>query len=123
MESEKRIVIVEDEFLIALEIKKILEKNGYTIVKIIDNGETLLDTIHLLKPDVILMDIQLSGKIDGIFAAEKLENKYSLIYISSFPDKMYEERAKRTNPDGYIVKPFSSKLLLKSVEHAFKSKH
>jgi len=116
--EKKRILVVEDNRIIALDLKIMLEKNGYNVIGTINNGEEVLERIGELNPDAILMDINLGSGIDGIVVAEKLENKYPVIYVTSFGDKETRERMVKTNPSAYVQKPFSEKLLIGFLERA-----
>ncbi|MDH5719287.1 MAG: diguanylate cyclase [Spirochaetia bacterium] len=104
----EQILIVEDEGLIAKEIEARLKTLGYQITGIMQNGEDVLEHIPKYKPDLILMDIQIKGNMDGIEIAQKIKKLYQIpvIYLTAFADEKTLERAKKTNPYGYIVKPF-----------------
>lgn len=104
-----RILIVEDELIIARGIKLQLENLGYEIVSLIDSGEQILDEFNKHKPDLIMMDIHLSGKIDGIEAAALVKEKYSvpIIFLTDMRDQSTFDRAKQTGPAVYLNKPFN----------------
>ncbi len=115
------ILIVEDDKPSGLILKKLLTKEGYNITGIYESGEKTLEVIkNVTKPDLVLMDISLSGKIDGIETAEKLFNEYNIpfIYITASSDRDVIERAKKTMPLNYIVKPFNSHTLCSTIEMA-----
>ena len=114
--KRKRILIVEDEAILALSLKRVLEKNNYNVVGILASGEEVLREVENLKPDAILMDIGLNGSVDGIYVAQKLEQKYPLIYVTSYRDKDIMERMQSTKPRGILPKPFSEFLVIKSLE-------
>ncbi|MBO8130428.1 MAG: PAS domain S-box protein [Candidatus Marinimicrobia bacterium] len=117
----KRIVIVEDERLVAEDIKYILESLGYKVVAIYTNGSKLLADIEKKNPDLILMDIMLSGKLDGIETAHKLRSikEVPIIYLTAYVDDKTLSRAKLTEPYGYIVKPYDERILRSTIETAF----
>ncbi|MGR3178604.1 MAG: response regulator [Candidatus Anammoxibacter sp.] len=102
-----KILIVEDEWIIASDIKDSLEKLGYDIPKIVSTGEEAIQYVNECKPDLVIMDIMLQGKMDGIEAAGKIQLFYSvpIIYLTAHSDKDTLERAKITDPFGYIIKP------------------
>lgn len=107
MESFK-VLIVEDEIINAKILKEFLEKKGYEILDIITKGEDVLDFVTAQKPDLILMDIELAGKVDGVDAAV-LVKKYDdipILYLTGQTKKSIVERARDTKPVGYILKPF-----------------
>lgn len=103
-----KIIIVEDESIIALDIKKTLEGLGYDVLCIVNNGNEAILNAEKLKPDIMLMDIQLKGDMDGIEAAWQIRSKFDVpvVYLTSYAYDITLERAKRTEPLGYMVKPF-----------------
>lgn len=115
-----KIYIIEDEPLIAETIKTALEKEGYVIVGMTDNGKEALFDIEHLQPDLILVDITLEGKMDGIEMVEHLRKKIEIpyIFLTSHSDDNTLERVKQTNPAGFIVKPFNEKTLKSNIELA-----
>lgn len=115
-----KIYIIEDEPLIAETIKTALEKVGYTIVGMTDNGKEALFDIEELEPDLILVDITLEGKMDGIEMVEHLRKKSEVpfIFLTSHSDDNTLERVKQTDPAGFIVKPFNEKTLKSNIEIA-----
>lgn len=115
-----KIYIIEDEPLIAETIKTALEKEGYTIVGMTDNGKEALFDIEELQPDLILVDITLEGKMDGIELVEHLKKKSDVpyIFLTSHSDDQTLERVKQTDPAGFIVKPFNEKTLKSNIEIA-----
>lgn len=104
-----KILIVEDERVIALDIKNRLKKMGYNITNVVSTGEEALWEAKNNEPDVILMDILLSGKLDGINTAEKINRlkNIPIIYLTSYSDEYTIKRAKKTRYFGYILKPFN----------------
>ena len=84
--EDKRILIVEDERLIAEDIKRIVQKYNYTVVGMVSSGEDAILAARKLKPNIILMDIVLGGKMDGITTSRKINEEQSIpiIYITSY---------------------------------------
>ncbi|MDR3609468.1 MAG: adenylate/guanylate cyclase domain-containing protein [Ignavibacteriaceae bacterium] len=117
-ELKPRILIVEDEKIIGLDIKKTIERIGYEVVNIVKSGEAAIDLTGELKPDLVLMDIMLSGGISGIEAAEAIRRKFDIpvIYITGLTDEETFHKAKITEPFGYLVKPFDQKGLHSAIE-------
>jgi DNA-binding LytR/AlgR family response regulator len=115
-----KIYIVEDEPLIAETIRTALEKAGYQIIGMTDNAKEALFDIEQSQPDLVLVDITLDGKMDGIEMVEYLRKKSHIpfIYLTSHSDDLTLERAKKTQPDGYIVKPFNENTLKTNIELA-----
>jgi CheY-like chemotaxis protein len=115
-----KILIVEDEFLVAADIKHNLESVGYDVVGIASTGKDAINNAGKLFPDIILMDITLKGDMDGIDAAQQIRNLYDIpiVYLTGFFDDGIIERAKITQPYGYIVKPFTGTGLLSIIKMA-----
>ena len=106
--ANERIMIVEDESIVAMGIKHKLEDLGYKVVGIEATGEKAVETALETKPDIILMDIVLKGDMDGIEAAQQIHRHQDtpIIYITAYSDEEVLERARITEPYGYILKPF-----------------
>jgi two-component system, response regulator PdtaR len=105
-----KILIVENERLIADDIKQQLEDLGYNVIGISGNGADALKKTGESKPDLILMDVILTGDVDGIETAQQINKLYSVpfIYLTAYYDDEILERASSTQPAGYITKPFNS---------------
>jgi class 3 adenylate cyclase len=116
--SKTRILIVEDEKIIGLDIKHTLERIGYEVVNLVKSGEAAIDLTGELKPDLVLMDIMLSGGITGIDAAEDIRRKFDIpvIYLTGLADEETFYKAKVTQPFGYLPKPFDQKGLHTAIE-------
>ena len=106
--ANERIMIVEDESIVAMGIKHKLEDLGYKIVGIEATGEGAVNTALKTEPDLILMDIVLKGDMDGIEAAQMIHCNLDtpIIYITAYSDEEVLRRARITEPYGYILKPF-----------------
>jgi len=107
---DTHVLIVEDEALIGLDLKKKLEQAGYSVPLIADNAADALLGVERLRPDLVLMDIRLRGPQDGIEAAEQIRRSFHVpvMFVTAHADRDTLERAKITEPFGYIVKPFHS---------------
>jgi PAS domain S-box-containing protein len=116
----KKILIVEDEIITAKLIERVLIKADYQVIGIVDSGQKAIEDSLKLLPDLILMDIHLTDEIDGITAAAKIHEKSSvpIIFLTSLFDKDFIDKAKETNPYGYILKPFNDKGLIVTIEMA-----
>ncbi len=114
------ILLVEDEPLIADDLALTLEEIGYAIAGVCMSGEEALDTLKEKPVDLVLLDINLDGDIDGIEVAETILDKFSVpfIYLTSYSDEGTLTRAKATNPLAYLVKPINEKDLLTTIEIA-----
>ncbi|MFV8353355.1 response regulator transcription factor [Flavobacterium sp. XS2P14] len=110
----KKILVVEDESLIALDIKFILEKEGYDVITNIKTVETAIACIEEHNPDMVLIDINLNQNKDGVDLGTYLLAKDTIpyIYITSYSNKVVLDRVNDTRPHGYIVKPFRAENLI-----------
>jgi two-component system, response regulator PdtaR len=118
--SEESVFIVEDELIVADDIRMTLENLGYTVAGIAQTGETAIAMIQKSAPDLILMDVQLKGSLDGIDTAAWVHThgRIPVIFLSAYANTEYLERAKVTEPFGYIVKPFEERELHSAIEMA-----
>jgi PAS domain S-box-containing protein len=114
------VLVVEDESIVALYLKKKLQSLGYHPLAVVTNGRDALDEADRKKPDLALMDINLEGDMDGIQTAEKLIERYNIpiVYITAYSDEETLQRAKNTDPYGYLIKPFESGDIKVTVEIA-----
>jgi diguanylate cyclase (GGDEF)-like protein/PAS domain S-box-containing protein len=119
MDSE-RILIVEDEKIIALDLQRRLERFGYHVCGTASEGEEAVRKAGELHPDIILMDIMLAGSVDGIEAAKvvKRELQIPVIFLTAYADERTLERAKEAEPFGYILKPFKERELYTTIDIA-----
>ncbi len=118
--EKTRILIVEDERLIAENNAILLRSLGYEVTEIASSAEKALASIERERPDVILLDIMLSGDVDGIEFAEKLREDHDIpfVYATAYADDHILERAKITTPYGYVLKPFTERDLHSNIEMA-----
>lgn len=115
-----KVVIVEDEVIVATQLRKRLETMGYTVPAIASSGRQALRTIAEVGPDVILMDIVLKGKMTGIEVAERTRAQFHIpvIFLTAYGDSETISQAKQTTPFGYLLKPFDSDTLRATIEIA-----
>ena len=118
--AEGRILIVEDEHIVAMGIKRMLKSLGYTVTGVASSGEDAISKAESTFPDVVLMDIMLKGDMDGVEAAREIKEKFDIpvVYLTAYSDNKILERAKTTEPLGYIIKPFDEKDLYSNIEVA-----
>lgn len=118
--QKKRIMVVEDEGVIAMNLKSSLESMGYVVTSTEFSGEDAVRNTARDRPDLVLMDIVLSGEMDGIEAAGKIHSDFNIpiVYITAHSDEGLMKRIKKTEPFGYIVKPFEERELAVTVETA-----
>jgi signal transduction histidine kinase len=114
------ILIVEDEYIVALDMRMRLAAMGYRVVDIVDTAALAFERTLELSPEIILMDIKLKGDQDGIEAASRLrgQSEVPVIFVTAFTDERTLDRAKRASPYGYIVKPFHERELRIAIELA-----
>jgi signal transduction histidine kinase len=119
-EPAKRILIVEDQRLIAADLQCTLERLGYVVIGSVPSGEEAIARAGETSPDLVLMDILLRGKMDGIQAAKLIRDHYDkpVVFLTAYADIETIIRAKITTPFGYLVKPFNERELHAAVEVA-----
>lgn len=105
---KSNILIVEDEPIIAKDIQSYMSNLGYVVIGVAHSSESALDILHSRQVDMVLLDIHIQGTRDGIEVAKIINEKYGIpfVFLTSFSDELTLDRAKETNPYGYIVKPF-----------------
>lgn len=115
-----KILICEDEHIVALDIKRHLTRFGYEVVGTFATGEAAVAACAELKPDLTLMDIRLQGELDGIVAARRIFDEYSIpvILLTAYADEDTVMRARESRPFGYIIKPFEERELRTAIEIA-----
>ncbi|MEH1871628.1 hybrid sensor histidine kinase/response regulator [Nostoc sp.] len=115
-----RILVVEDEYILAINLQECLESMGYTVLDIADSAEGAVVKATELCPNLILMDIRLSGEMDGIQAAEQIWHNLQIpaIYVTGHSDKSTVDRATLTSPFGYILKPIKEQELYVAIQTA-----
>jgi tRNA-binding protein len=118
--SRREILIVEDEEITALDLEATLTRMGYRVTAIAVTGEEAIAMVSRQPPDLVLMDIQLRGNMDGILAAKTIYRSFSvpIIYLTAHNDPMTLGRASQTPPFGYLVKPFEENALHNAIEVA-----
>jgi DNA-binding response OmpR family regulator len=118
---DKKILIVEDESIIALDLKNVLTKKGFQVSAICDTGEEAILLTHNFFPDLILMDIMLKGKLTGIQTAQEINKKFKIpvIFLTASTDVETYLSALKTQPKKYIMKPVEFDLLEKAIADVF----
>ncbi len=106
--TETQIVIVEDESIVAEHIRRYLQKMGYSVSSVAYSGEKAIAEVEKKSPDLVLMDIVLQGEMDGIETARQIRSRFNIpvVYLTAYSDEKILERAKITEPFGYVIKPF-----------------
>jgi CheY-like chemotaxis protein len=120
-----RVLIVEDEAVVAMEIEAKLEEMGYSVVGKVTTGEEAVEAALEERPDLIIMDIKLDGEIDGIEAATRIHDFFDVpvLFLTAYADDRTVERAKLAGPFGYLVKPFVDRELRTTIEISLSKYH
>src|SRR6266699_1402508 len=128
--SEPRALIVEDEILIAEELRERLSRLGFSVIAAVDSADEGIAIATRERPDLVLMDIRLKGKKDGLQAAKEIRQHVDvpIVYLTAHSDQLTVDRAKKTDHDGFILKPFLRRELQSTIEvamqrHAIRVKH
>lgn len=120
MKSAARILIVEDERIVAFNLQQRLIHMGYDVPAVAASGTESLSLIEKTHPDLVLMDIHIEGAMDGIEVASELKKNHSVpvIYLTAYSEDTTLERARQTRPYGYLIKPFSERELHATIQMA-----
>jgi PAS domain S-box-containing protein len=118
--GKANILVVEDDFVIAKLLAESLQELGYQVAGIVSTGEEAVERAAKVHPDLVLMDIRLKGEMDGIEAGEQISGELHipLVYLTAYSDERTVERAKITEPYGYLIKPFTDTELKTTLEMA-----
>jgi DNA-binding response OmpR family regulator len=124
-----RALIVEDEILIAEELRERLSRLGFSVIATVDSAEEGIAIATRERPDLVLMDIRLKGPKDGVQAAQEIHGQVDVpvVYLTAHSDRQTVDRAKRTHYDGFVLKPFRARELQSTIEiaiqrHAIRTK-
>ena len=120
MREKMKVMVVEDDAIIGMDIEHRVRRLGYEVTGVADTAEEAIELAADTKPDIALMDIRLRGDIDGIDTARMLKEQFSLpvIFITAYSDLKMRSRALDLNPAGYIVKPIREVELKNTLEEA-----
>ncbi len=105
---DESVLIVEDEAIVAAHLSDTVQKLGYDVLEVVSSGTTAVTRVAQLKPDLVLMDITLDGDKDGVMAAQTIGQRFKIpvVFVTAHTDRNTIDRARATNPSGYVVKPF-----------------
>ncbi len=117
---KNQILVVEDESIVAEHIRRNLQKMGYSVSSVVSSGEKAIKELEEKVPDLVLMDIVLQGEMDGIETAKQIRSRFNIpvVYLTAYSDEKILERAKITEPFGYVIKPFNERELRINIEIA-----
>ena len=118
--ANQKILVVEDEPIVGLELRETLEKLGYTVPPVVDSGDAVLESTLRHSPDLVLMDIRLKSFIDGIDAAHRLKmmRNIPVIFLTAQAGDEIRFRAERVRPESYLVKPVEEEILHACIQKA-----
>ena len=120
-----RIFVVEDENIVAEDIRERLEKNNYEVVGIADSGKAAIDQVQELRPDLLLMDVRVKGELNGIETAIVIQSFFEeplpIVFLTGFSEKSFPY-LKVLDDYIYINKPYTEHILLSSIERALKQR-
>ena len=119
-DDARQILIAEDETVVAMDLRFTLEGFGYTVTDVVSNGRQAVDAALRERPDLVMMDIQLKGDMDGIEAARMLRRDLDVpvIFLTAYGDDSTLQRAKSAHPFGFLLKPYQERELHSMVEVA-----
>ena len=114
----KRIIVVEDEGIVAMDISKCLTTLGYEVVFVADSGEKTLTKLEETQSDLILMDVELKGSMNGIDTAKIIKEKYNIpvVFLTAFEDETTLQKIGELGFHGYLVKPFEDDDLKRTID-------
>ncbi len=118
--TSARVLVVEDETIVAMDIAATLRRLGYEVTGMASTGTAAIELAETTKPDLILMDIRLKGRMDGIEAASQIQQRSQvpIVFLTAHADLDTVERSKNAAPHGYVLKPFDERALHRAVEIA-----
>jgi CheY-like chemotaxis protein len=122
--GKPKILVVEDEFIVAFELKGALEGMGYAVCGMVSSGEEAIDLAEREQPDCVLMDVSLKGEMDGIEAARHIRARFGtrIAFLSGYPAEEMMRRAADVQPIGFFVKPLEYKKLEMTLGDLFLSR-
>jgi two-component system, response regulator PdtaR len=118
--NKAKIMIVEDDKIISMEMRLRLKNMGYDVVAVVTNGMDAIQVATEKTPDVVIMDIKLEGYMDGIQAADRIHFLLDIpiVFLTAYTDDVTYQRAKETEPFGFIAKPFDEQVFKSSLDYA-----
>jgi YesN/AraC family two-component response regulator len=116
----KRAVVVEDEGITQMQLRRMLRHAGLVVVGSATTGDEAVDIVLKQRPDIVLMDIRMPGPIDGLEAARRILSEYSvcIIMLTAFSEDEYLQRAQKIHVCGYVLKPVTTDVLIPRIEEA-----
>ncbi len=120
--SKPKLIIIEDETIIAIGLRKRFQSIGYEVCKVVSNGDEVIRSVEKESPDVILMDINIQGERDGIEIAKEVNARFNIpiVFLSGYADSETERRANMVNHSGFFEKPVEVSVLHQAFQKALK---
>ena len=118
-DNSARVLVVEDEPIVAFELAERLKRLGYEVTGAVPSGEEALERFAADRPDIVLLDVRLQGELDGVQVAAKLKDRGTpIVFLTAYSDDTTLAAITQTDPDGYILKPFDDRVLRVTIESA-----
>jgi len=107
MNKKLKLLVVEDEYLVAFHLQEQLRQLGYEVGQLVATGEEAIKNVEQEQPDIILMDMRLAGEMDGVQTAQEIQSRYKIpiIFLTGYASEEVKERVKALNSVAYVVKP------------------
>jgi len=120
MTEKLKVLVVEDDLLIGADIKRSIQLLGYAVIGVVSTGEQVLEMMETVEPDVIVMDIVLKGRLNGIDTAMRIHKRrpVPIIFLTAYGDEITRQKVLQVKPCGYIIKPFHLDELRRAIEVA-----
>jgi two-component system, response regulator PdtaR len=124
VQTARRVLVVEDEFFLAVQIEEWLLDNGLDVVDVVHTADEAIAVAETERPDLVIMDIRLASETDGITAALEILDRTGIrcIFATAFADAATRERGEKARPHGWLRKPFTPDVLLGAVKNALESR-
>ena len=121
--EKNKIAVIEDEGIVAMDISKCLSLLGYEVVLVSDSGEKALSEMENTEVNLVLMDVELKGNLNGLETAKIIKEKYGtpVVFLTAFEDEATLDRISKLSSEGFLVKPFEDEQLKLTVEKVLKS--
>ena len=121
MDDRPRLLVVEDEFIVAFELRTVLEEMGFSVCGVVSSGEEAFQIAERERPDCVLMDVSIKGEFDGIEAARRIRSRLGLptAFLTGFPRDQVMEKARDVEPIGCFLKPLDYEELKTALEEFF----
>lgn len=123
--SKTKVMIVEDEIISAMAMSQEFHDFGYVVTAQVSSGEDALEEVEKLRPEIVIMDLNLKGEMDGIETAKQIKSRFGIpiLYVTGYPDEEMRNEANVVDPIGYFVKPVAYDEIESTIDNAMNKKH